>query len=226
MKDGWFPDDREELEGLLDGFIVGIKMNVNGLIVPHAGYQYSGAIAGKAYGKVKDVDKVVVFGPSHNIAFRGVRSIGKVKTPLGDVKIIENDFDKIDYDHSVVNQIPFLQKLSSDVEVLPLVVGDIDDKDAREIAERFVDFDGLFVFSTDLSHFLEYDEAVDVDMRSVELIKDLDVFDVDACGKYPLMIMAKLCEMRGWKPELVEYQNSGDVTGERDSVVGYASFLF
>jgi len=222
----WFPKDKEELNELLDDFIVGDKKKVNGIIVPHAGYQFSGTVAGKAYGKIDEVNRVVIFGPSHNVGFRGVKTLNKIVTPFGEVKIIPNEYEKMDYEHSVVNQIPFLQKLNLEAEVLPLVVGELNLDEAKKIAEELKNFDGIFIFSTDLSHFLDYDSAVEVDMASVGLIEDLNVSEVDACGKYPLLIMQELCKIRGWKPEKIDYQNSGDVTGDKSSVVGYASFFF
>lgn len=225
-KTEWFPELKEELNELLERFIVGNKKKVNGIIVPHAGYQFSGTVAGKAFGLIEDIKKVVILGPSHDVGLKGVYALKKVSTPLGDVNIIENEFPKTNYDHSVVNQIPFLQKLNPNVEVLPLVVGELNLKEAKEIAEKLKDFEGLFVFSTDLSHFLEYDLAVETDMRSIGLIEDLSVSDVDACGKYPLFIMQELCKLKGWRPEKIDYQNSGDVNGEKASVVGYASFWF
>lgn len=226
MDVNWFPNDKKELLELLDMFVIERTKKANGIIVPHAGYQFSGSVAGGAYNFLRERDRVVIFGPSHSERFNGIRAIGSIETPLGKVDILDNDFQKIKYEHSVVNQVPFLQKLNINLEVLPLVVGHITKDEAKAIAKDFKDFDGAFVFSTDLSHFLEYQEAVDTDTRSIGLIEDLNVLEVDACGKYPLMIMQELCKIKGWKPELIDYENSGDVTGDKKSVVGYASFYF
>lgn len=243
MKDRWYPAKREEMNKALGEFLsqeFKAKSNgeVHGLIVPHAGYAYSGAIAGKAYSLLKQtkIKKAVILGPSHYAGFYGVKAIEKASTPLGSITIPKNKFLKFEgfeetpVEHSVNNQIPFLQKLGIK-EILPLVTGNITAKDAGEIAEylakEFSDY--VFIFSTDLSHFLPYDEAVKADKKTIGIIEKLDLGNfenVDACGKFALMIMGHLCKLRGWKPKLIEYKNSGDITGDKSSVVGYASFWF
>lgn len=230
-KAGWFPTNKDKLNELLDELLKPSKKEkteIHGIIVPHAGYAFSGKIAGKVYSllKGKKIERAIVFGPSHYFGFRGISTLEKIETPLGKPKILKNHFPKIDYDHSVVNQIPFLQKLNPQMEILPLVVGDLTLDDAKFIVEKIKNFSGLFIFSTDLSHFYEYHKAVNEDLKSIKKIENLDFYGVDACGKYPLIIMSELCKLKKWKPKLVEYKNSGDITGEKDSVVGYASFYF
>ena len=241
MKDRWYPAKREELNKALDEFLSQeVKLNgeVHGLIVPHAGYDYSGAIAGKAYSLLKQtkIKKAVILGPSHYAGFYGVKAVEKASTPLGRITIPKNKFilfeclEETPAEHSVNNQIPFLQKLGIK-EILPLVAGNITAKDAGEIAEylakEFSDY--VFIFSTDLSHFLPYDEAVKADKKTIGIIEKLDLGNfenADACGKFALMIMGHLCKLKGWKPKLIEYKNSGDITNDKSSVVGYASFWF
>jgi len=229
----WYPSDRKELTKVLDYLLskkVRIQKEIHGLVVPHAGYQYSGAIAGKAFALLKDykIKKAIIFGPSHRVAFRGMRAIAEIETPLGKIKIPGNDFQKIDYEHSVENQVPFLQKLGFR-EILPLVVGDIDDGDAKKIAKKISEIDSIHIFSTDLSHFLPYEEANKKDKESIKIIENLDIGNfknIDACGKFPLLIMMHLCKLKKYKPKLIEYKNSGDITGDKSSVVGYAGFWF
>ncbi len=225
----WFPINKKELEEVIDRFLSGKgKGDVHGLIVPHAGYEFSGKIAGGAFSLLKEKKgKVVIFGPSHYEGFRGIRTMTDVETPLGFIDIPENKFLKIRYEHSVINEIPFLQKLGIR-KILPLVVGEINNGEAKKIAEQFLD-DWIYIFSTDLSHFLTYDESVKEDKRTIEIIENLDIKNwrkIDACGKHPLLVMMHLCKLKGWKPKLIEYKNSGDVTGDKSSVVGYASFWF
>lgn len=230
----WYPSDKNELGNLLEKFLsqkTGFEGEVHGLIVPHAGYVFSGVVAGKSFGllKNKKINKVVVLGPSHYADFHGVRALDEIKTPLGEVRIIKNDFEKLKCEHSVENQIPFLQFLNSEIEVLPLVVGEISNKEAQEIVKEIAKIDGVYVFSSDLSHFFPYDIAVEKDKKTIGIIKDLDFEkfnEVDACGKFPLLIMIHLCKLYNWKPKLIEYKNSGDITGDKNSVVGYASFVF
>jgi len=157
-------------------------------------------------------------------------SLNNLETPLGKVNIKDNFYQKLGKEHSVQNQIPFLQRLNKNIEILPLVVGDISLKEAGEIAKQFAsEKDVLFVFSSDLSHFFPYNEAVRRDMETISIIEKLDIKQasrMDACGRMPLLIMMQLCKLKGWKPKLIEYKNSGDVTGDKNSVVGYASFAF
>ncbi len=230
----WFPLEKEKLESTLD-FLLSekpeIKINeLHGLIVPHAGYAYSGKIAGKAFSllKKRNIKKAIIFGPSHYQAFKGISSLNSFENPLGKIIIPKNNFNKIPREHSIENQIPFLQKLGIN-EILPLAVGLINVKEAEEIAKQFMDEEAIFIFSTDLSHALEYIEAIKKDKTTIDIISNLkghQLKNIDACGLYPLLILFKMCELKGWKPQLIEYKNSGDITGDTVFVVGYASFAF
>ncbi len=234
----WYPQEKEELEKEINSFLSqnsdrGTK-NINGLIVPHAGYEFSGKIAGKAFSSIKNqaINKAVIIGPSHYISLTGVLSSNKSiwETSLGDTKILSNDFKKakIEQEHSIDNQVPFLQKLGVR-EILPLMVGEITNEQASEIAQKLSKIPALYVFSTDLSHFLPYEMAREKDKQTIKLIENLDLQNfhkIDACGFYPLLIMMHLCKLKNWKPSLIEYKNSGDITGEKNSVVGYSSFYF
>jgi MEMO1 family protein len=233
----WYPQNKEELNKVLEKFLtekhkskVNDKEEIHGIIVPHAGYVFSGAIAGKAFSLLREKEKAIVIAPSHYSAFYGLKSIEKIETPLGKIKITRNSYEKIDYEHAIDNQIPFLQKLGFK-EILPIVVGQINEKEADEIAEELIRKykDYVFVISTDLSHFAQYSEAVKTDKKTIEIIENLDLKNlekIDACGALPLLIAMNLCKKIGWKPKLLEYKNSGDVIGEKSSVVGYASFYF
>jgi len=236
----WYPENKEELDSMLDSFLEFVKKvrEVHGLIVPHAGYQFSGRVAGRVYSlleKDSGIRKVILIGPSHYSYLRGIVSSDKQEweTPLGKIKLISNGFKKenIHREHSIGNQIPFLQKLGIKL-VLPLMVGDVSNEEAEEIAKGLVklaDNKTIFVFSTDLSHFLNYDKALIRDRKTIEIIENLDFenFDeIDACGRNGLLILFYLCKLKSWKPKLVEYKNSGDVAGDKASVVGYAGFVF
>lgn len=232
----WYPSQKQELVRMLDSFLSNapkIKINQNkihGLIVPHAGYAYSGEIVGKAFSilKNKKIKKAIVFGPSHYTAFTGIASLEKFETPLGKANISNNSLDKIPREHAIDNQIPFLQKLNIK-EILPIAVGQINAEEAEKIARQFLKENAIFIFSTDLSHFLEYNEAIKKDLVTIDMItnlKESEIENLDACGFYPLLILFKMCKIKSWKPKLIEYKNSGDITGDKTSVVGYASFYF
>ncbi|MDD2679054.1 MAG: AmmeMemoRadiSam system protein B [Candidatus Nanoarchaeia archaeon] len=224
----WHPSNKKELNGFIKSVMGKKNEKINGVIVPHAGYQYSGKIAAKAYSYAHDFKKAIIFGPSHYESFKGLKCLKSASTPLGDLKIIKNGFEKINYEHSIQNQLPFLKYLGV-TEVLPLIVGDISLSEAESIAEKFKNFNGLFVFSTDLSHFLKDSDAKKVDSDSVSIIKKLKINDVeriDACGINALKIFMQLARIKKFKPKLLAYENSSKTTGDAQSVVGYASFIF
>jgi len=227
----WYPQNKEELNSLLDELIKDkADKDIHGLLVPHAGYEFSGKIAGKAFGflRKRKTDKAIVLGPSHYSGFEGIRVLEKSETPLGKINILKHDFETIGYEHSVDNQIPFLQKLGFK-EILPLVVGEINNEGIKEIVKKILEIDAVYIFSTDLSHFLPYEEAVKKDKESIKIIENLDTDNfknIDACGISPLLIMMHLCKSKGWKPHLIEYKNSGDIIEDKSKVVGYASFSF
>jgi len=231
MPTAWYPQEKEKLTKLIDELMnaPAKKQKVNGLIVPHAGYEFSGKIAGKAFAMLKNSKKTkaIVIGPSHYTGFEGVRALKEIETPLGKINIIKNNFKTLDYEHSVDNEIPFLQRLGFK-EILPLVTGEISKEKAKEIALEISKIkDAVFIFSTDLSHFMQYDKAVDKDRKTIRAIENCEKCeDIDACGKSALIILMELCKLKKYKPELIEYKNSGDITGDKTSVVGYSSFYF
>jgi AmmeMemoRadiSam system protein B len=130
----WFPSQKQELVRMLDSFLSNTSKvkknikNIHGLIVPHAGYAYSGEVAGKAFSLLKNnnktIKKAIIFGPSHYKSFRGIATLENIQTPFEEISIINNNLSKLPHEHSVENQIPFLQKLNVK-EILPIVVGQI-----------------------------------------------------------------------------------------------------
>ncbi len=233
----WYPQNKKELEDLLDRFLgqkISQTKEIHGLIVPHAGYEFSGEIAGKAFSKLKKcrVNKAVIIAPSHYIQVKGILTSNKKEwnTPLGEISLFNEKFDEGDAEreHAIDNQIPFLQKTGFK-EILPLMAGELTENHAVAIAEKISKIPAIYIFSTDLSHFLPYEQAVNKDKETIKIIKNLDLENfskVDACGFYPLLIMAHLCKIKNWRPKLIEYKNSGDITGDKSSVVGYAGFWF
>lgn len=234
----WYPEKKEELTDFIEkSFAQKIDKpnNINGLIVPHAGYVYSGMVAGKAFSLLKNmkIKKAVIFGPSHYEYLNDIVTSNNnfIKTPIGKIKISDIGLNKsdIENEHSINNQVPFLQVLDVE-EIIPIMVGKITDKQAEEYANKISNIkDSVYVFSTDLSHFLPYDQAIKKDKKSIEIIENLDKNNyslIDACGIYPLKILFHLCKILKVSPRLIEYKNSGDITGDKSSVVGYASFYF
>ncbi len=234
----WYPQNKKELDEDLERFLnqkINQKPeNIHGLIVPHAGYEFSGRIAGKAFSLLRDkkIRRAIIMGPSHYIPLHGIVTSGKKQweTPLGKIKLFNSGFEEknIEKEHSITNQIPFLQKLNIR-EVLPLMTGEITDEQAAEIAQKISKIPAVYIFSTDLSHFFPYETASKKDRQTTKIIENLDLknsSNIDACGIYPLLIMMHLCKIKNWKPKLIGYKNSGDITESKSSVVGYASFYF
>jgi AmmeMemoRadiSam system protein B len=201
-------------------------------------------------------DVVIVVGPSHRVAFHGVSvfRLGGFETPLGIVPVAEDLAEKITnlrkivvdipeahlQEHSVEIQLPFLQVALGDFSFLPLVMGDQDANTCQELAEAIYEAAHgkkiLIVGSSDLSHFYSYNMAKKMDAIALEylkngdaagLLRSLENGEVEACGGGPMavaMLVARL--MRADKAHLLKYANSGDVTGDKSSVVGYAAAVY
>jgi len=234
----WYPTNKRELNQQVTQFLKTgkHKRKTNGLIVPHAGYEYSGAIAGQAFSLIKKdtIKRAVIIGPSHYVhLFEAVTSNREFwETPLGKIKTFNTDFPTGDIyqEHSIKNQIPFLQKLGVQ-EIMPLMIGKITDEQAQEIAKKLHKIKNtIYIFSTDLSHFLPYNQATQTDKHSIEILEKLDQENfkyIDACGYHPLMILLELCKLKKTKPKLIQYKNSGDITGDKsEGVVGYCAMWF
>lgn len=133
------------------------------------------------------------------------------------------------WEHSVEVQVPFLQKTLKDFKLVPVVVGNADPEEiAKALADR-LDDKTIIVASSDLSHYHPYSAAKELDSRCVKAICDVAVDQMktqEACGRAPVMALLYLAHQKGWKAQLLDYRNSGDVTGEKDRVVGYAAVAF
>ncbi len=237
----WYPENKQELQDFIDKSfnqdinIKDIPKKINGLIVPHAGYEFSGMIAGKAFSLLKNkrFEKAIILGPSHYTSLNKAVTSDKFnwETPLGKIKLFNTNFptNNIEREHSINNQIPFLQKLGIK-EIMPLMIGEILNEQAKEVAEKIAKINAVYIFSTDLSHFLHYDNATQRDKHTIKIIENIDIEDkdnIDACGIYPLLVLFYLCKILNTRPHLIEYKNSGDVTGDKiHGVVGYCSMWF
>ena len=218
------------------------------LIVPHAGYVYSGPIAAGAYARIAEargaIRRVVLLGPAHRVAVRGLAlpSTRAFATPLGTVEVdreaiaalaglpqvVESDAAHA-LEHSLEVQLPFLQTLLDDFRIVPFAVGDATPREVAEVLDRlWGGAETLVVVSSDLSHYHRYAEARALDRSSAERILALDASldHDDACGATPINGLLLCARRRGLAPELIDLRNSGDTAGDRARVVGYASFAF
>jgi AmmeMemoRadiSam system protein B len=218
------------------------------IIAPHAGYIYSGPIAGSAYAQLASragaIRRVVLAGPAHRVYVPGVAAstARAFATPLGSVPLELEAIEAIRalpfveasdrahaLEHSLEVHLPFLQSVLGDFTLVPLVVGDAA---PREVASLFAKLWGgpetLVVVSSDLSHYLSYEAARARDGGTARAIVALDATlePEDACGCAPINGLLTLARERGLAARLVDLRNSGDTAGGRDQVVGYGAFAF
>ncbi len=237
----FYPANKKELETMIDKFLKNVPfldIKPKSLIVPHAGYIYSGQVAAHAYSLLKNYkkQKIILLGPSHFVYFDDVAADANDywETPLGKVKLVQNNFLKIEEahvnEHCLEVQLPFLQKTLENFEILPLVVGDINPKEISERMISLLDNNTMLIISSDLSHYNDYDTAVKIDKTTTQSIQNLDYNKMakegDACGKIPILTVVDIAQKLKWRCKLLSYKNSGDVTGNKSQVVGYASFAF
>lgn len=264
----FYPGSKEDILEIFSKFeIHGKDINVDvkvpiGLIAPHAGYIYSGFVAYITYKKAfksKEFSTVIILGPSHYVYLQGVSVFpeGKWVTPLGeieiDTQITFSLMQKSSYftktpelhrrEHSIEVQIPFIQHFKPGIKIVPLLVGELNDKmvdeTGRALAEVLLENkDTLIVASSDLYHGESYRACIESDRHTIDLILKGDwqkfyaaskTGDVMACGDLPISILMSTLERVNpeYNRVLVSYTNSGDVTGIRSGyVVGYAGILF
>jgi len=215
------------------------------LIVPHAGYVYSGQTAAQAYARLKpwadQIRRVVILGPSHRVPLHGIALPGcdAFATPLGEVPVDHIAVAAVRtmpgvcvYDaahaaeHSLEVQLPFLQTVLDDFSVLPLSVGQADSQCVAAVIEQlWGGAETLIVLSTDLSHFHAYREAQELDRDTVSNILSLspDIAPEQACGAFPLNGLLEVARRHALRTELLDHCNSGDTAGDRGRVVGYCA---
>jgi AmmeMemoRadiSam system protein B len=249
----FYPSDRDELRRSIESAFADAvaaprdSSPPKALVVPHAGYIYSGAIAASAFGRIASaaaqIQRVVLAGPSHRVYVRGmaVPSVDSFDTPLGTVTIdaelrsailalpaVVVDDEPHRHEHSLEVQLPFLQTVLERFTLLPLSIGDASSEEVATVLEAvWGGPETLIVISTDLSHYHDYDEAVRLDARTAAAIVAADaesIGDSDACGSRPLRGMLRVAAARGLPVEQIDLRNSGDTAGDRHQVVGYGAF--
>jgi len=218
------------------------------LIVPHAGYIYSGAIAASAYAGLSSVAatirRVVLLGPAHRVAVHGLAlpGVDVFETPLGRVKLDQELVATIAHlpqvivskevhalEHSLEVQLPFLQSVLGDFTLLPLAVGWTSAQEVAEVLEKlWGGEETLIVISSDLSHYLPYTSAQRVDNETVQAILQLrqPIAHDHACGSIAVSGLIIAAQKHHLTPQLLDLRNSGDTAGPRDQVVGYAAIVF
>lgn len=253
----WYPGDPKRLLSMIVAFLdkvppQGLEGELAGLVVPHAGYAYSGQVAAYAYAQLrgKSISKVVIVSPVHRTHPGRFAATDKAyyETPLGLVPLdadlitaVEHSIDlnrvSRDTEHSLEIQLPFLQHLLGDFALTPIMMGEQNWESAAELGRALAEAVGketvLLIASTDLSHFHRYELATQLDQVVLDhisaydpegLARDLATGKCEACGGGPVMaVMVAARELGANHAALLKYMNSGDVTGDRSSVVGYAA---
>lgn len=231
--------------------------NLKAIVAPHAWYIYSWPVAAYSYEVLKDnwenVPKIfIILAPSHYEYFEGVSVwlFDKFETPLGTIdtdmtlgKKLINDYPDyfsfmsaaFDQEHSYEVQLPFLQYISniqnSKFKILPLVFWNVNPIKVGDILFELSKKEEIFfIVSSDLSHFMEYSNAVQTDEDTLHYFvnKEIDkiVHEANACGIHPRLALTQIAIKAKWTPELLEYKNSGDTAGDKSRVVGYGSVIY
>ena len=219
------------------------------MIAPHAGYIYSGPVAGSAYAAVapfKDqVRRVVLLGPAHRVYVEGIAasSADAFATPLGEVEVDHDAIESLvaelpflDYadaahamEHSLEVQLPFLQSILDDFKLLPFAVGGAVPSQVEQLLDRvWGGPETLIVISSDLSHYHDYETAQQLDRFTSERIAQFEPASLTsehACGQIPIRGLLRAAVKHGLRCEVLDVRNSGDTAGPRDRVVGYGAYL-
>jgi AmmeMemoRadiSam system protein B/AmmeMemoRadiSam system protein A len=248
----FYPRDARVLERDVADLLDGVENlaprfgHPKALIVPHAGYVYSGPVAARAYDELGAargiVKRVVLLGPVHRVPVRGLALPGSdaFETPLGRVPVdaeavrmlapfrqVVTSPEAHAQEHALEVQLPFLQKMLGEFALVPLAVGDARPQEVRDVIERLWGGpETLFVISTDLSHYHAYDEARAIDRATLSRIAAFgtDINHEEACGATPLNGFLAVARARGLSIRLLGACNSGDTAGGKDRVVGYSAF--
>ena len=252
VADVFYPGNPAQLRAEVDEMLADVGSSTStpkAIIVPHAGYVYSGPVAASAYAQLiparNKIHRVVLLGPCHRVALTGLAtsSADYFETPLGSIPIDREFSDKLlqlpqvqEFDlthaqeHSLEVQLPFLQQVLDEFILLPLVVGDASSDDVHEVLEAvWGDDETLIVISSDLSHYHDYDTARAMDSATCTAIENLDGDQLhyeQACGRNPVLGLLLSARKHHLKVCTLDLRNSGDTAGSKDQVVGYGAWAF
>lgn len=246
----FYPSDPVVLRHEIAGFLREAEStgpSPKALIVPHAGYPYSGPVAASGYALLKpirsSIERVVLLGPSHRVPFSGLAasSDDEFATPLGKIPLDSEavqaslalpQVQMLDEahrrEHSLEVQLPFLQIVLREFSLVPLAVGEATAEEVAEVLEHLWDGDALLiVISSDLSHYHDYRTARGIDSETSKMIERCEwerISGERACGCGGIRGLLQVAKARGLHVKSVDLRNSGDTAGTKDQVVGYGSF--
>lgn len=247
----FYPADPKQLHAMLHQYLSDAEADAKvpkAIIAPHAGYIYSGPVAASAYARLKqarrEISRVVLIGPSHWAAFRGlaVSSAESFLTPLGNILVDQDAVQAIlklpfvDYleeahvhEHSLEVHLPFLQEMLNDFKIVPIVAGDATPEQVGKVIETLWGGpETLIVISSDLSHYHDYATARQLDQATSKQIENLQYDELayeSACGKVPVSGLLKVARDKSLTIKTIDLRNSGDTAGDKSRVVGYGAYV-
>jgi len=248
----FYPAEADILSEMVDGMLAqahpATDIQPKVLIAPHAGYIYSGPVAASAYAllqkRKKQITHVVLLGPVHRVPVRGLAlpEADAFSTPLGEIPLDQEAMETARclphvvsspaahaMEHSLEVHLPFLQRILDDFTLVPLAVGDAEPGDVAEVLDALRGGDEtLIIISSDLSHYLPYEQARQMDRRTADAILQAQwpIRHDQACGATPINGLLAGAGRRRLMPRLLDLRNSGDTAGDRQQVVGYGAFAF
>jgi len=240
---------QQDIDAYLNAATPPALHNVRAVIVPHAGYTYSGGVAAFAYKLLSQQtatpQRIYLLGPAHQVAFSGVAMTHyeAFKTPLGAHPLDVTQITKLAQSSPIFNtasrphsaehclevQIPFLQILYPAVPVIPMLFGQVEPHTVGKLLHKVLTADDLIIVSSDLSHFHDNQTAHTLDRQFLEGVLAGDESGVahgQACGQAPILALMHIAQKCGWQPHLLDYRTSGDVAGDKWRVVGYAAIAY
>lgn len=244
----FYPADRDELESAVRSYLgppQPLSSLPKAIIAPHAGYRYSGPVAGSAYARLcgheDTIKRVVLLGPAHRVAFSGLALSSRTAfaTPLGEVELDVEAMSRIEAlprvrvldeahaeEHCLEVQLPFLQVVLTNFRLVPIVVGDADPGEVAGVLDALWNgSETLVVVSSDLSHYHNWSTARELDRKTASSIAALrPVGHYEACGRVPINGLLVAARRHSMQVRTLDLRNSGDTSGSRDRVVGYGAF--
>ncbi|MCG8325778.1 MAG: AmmeMemoRadiSam system protein B [Thiotrichales bacterium] len=245
----FYPSDATELRQMVNSYLTTTPNNPppKAIIAPHAGYVYSGAVAGSAYTALSprrgQIKRVILLGPAHRVYLKGLAlcSAGEFATPLGNITVDNETATELRGhpdvcindaahagEHSLEVHLPFLQVMFDDFRLVPLVVGDAAPGTVADVLERIWGGDEtLVVISSDLSHYHAYELANEIDRDTAQAIESFELQRIgphQACGCMPLNGLLKIAREKSMQIVNYDLRNSGDTAGDRQRVVGYGAW--
>jgi MEMO1 family protein len=240
---------QQEIDHYLEAAQIPDLAQVRAVIVPHAGYVYSGPVAAHAYkllaGQETPPERILLLGPSHRSWFPGVAiaDVDGFRTPLG-VQPVDRDYARALADaevlfsaiatphtpeHCLEVQIPFIQTVFAGVPVVPMLFGEVDPLEVGKVLKERLTPQELILVSSDLSHYHTNKAAHSLDRNFIDAVLSGDTKRVasgEACGQSPILTLMMLAKAYHWQPHLLDYRTSGDISGDYSQVVGYAALAY